>query len=61
MDNVLIVVDPDDIVPKLGFISFRHPDCEVYRLPDDKGWIDLKDHNMDNFMQHFLQKTEEDN
>ena len=47
MDNTLIILDPDDIVHKLGFISFRHPDCEIYRLPDDEGWIDLKDHNID--------------
>jgi hypothetical protein len=53
--NTLLVIDPDDIVHKLGKINFKQPDCEVYELPNDKLGIDLKDHNISNSIQHFSQ------
>lgn len=48
MENTVIVVDPDDPVPKMGFLSFGHPICERIVLPDDNRGMKVKDH----FMAH---------
>jgi hypothetical protein len=52
-DNSLVITDPDDIVHKLGTINFNQPDCEVYKLPNDKKGIDLADHSINNVIEHF--------
>jgi hypothetical protein len=53
--NTLLVLDPNDIVHHLGKINFKQPDCEIYELPDDKKGYDLKDHKIENSIQHFSQ------
>lgn len=50
MDNTTIFIDPDDPVPKLGFINFQHPECEIVELPDDPG-LKISDH----FMNHIIE------
>lgn len=52
LDNTTIVIDPDDIVHKLGELNFNQPDCEVYTLPNNHRGIDLRDHSIDNSIEY---------
>lgn len=55
MENTTILIDLDDPVPMLGYLSFDHPDCERIDLPDDPG-MSVSDH----FMTHideYLKET----
>lgn len=60
--NMVIFIDPDDIVPKLGALRFKHPDCEVVYLPRDKKWWDIigriKDHSMPSVLEQVRKKYE---
>lgn len=57
LENTLIVIDPDDIVPKLGELSFDQPICDVEKLPDDKAWYDLSriysQHVIDHLVEYY--------
>ena len=52
--NCTIFVDPDDIVPKLAFISFQHPTCCVINLENDVIGLSIREH----FMSHINQYLE---
>lgn len=47
--NMTIFFDPDDIVHQLGIISFGHPICKTYNLPNNHFGKNLKDHKLKNF------------
>ena len=49
--GTIMYVDPDDPVPQLAKISFRHPKCEVVTLPDDPGWR-IRDHPIDHIIEY---------
>ena len=57
LSNTTIVVDPDDIVHKLGFISFDQPilgeGSEWIRLPNDHPGLNLKDHDINEIAEYF--------
>ena len=53
--NCTIFVDPDDIVPKLAFISFKHPTCCAIELKNDVIGLSIREH----FMRHINQYLEE--
>jgi len=55
MSNIIIFVDPDDLVDKVAFISFKQPDCEKIKLPNDHKGFYFKDHSMDNFEDFVLE------
>lgn len=46
LENCTIFIDPDDVVPKLGALHFKLPECEVVKLPDDHVGIKVSDHYM---------------
>lgn len=50
--NVKMIVDPDDPVPHLGKINFKHPDCEVEYLPEDKKGFAVGDHLIDHIIEY---------
>lgn len=50
LDSTTMFIDPDDIVPKLGALSFNHPICKKITLPKDHKWISIKNH----FMSHVI-------
>jgi len=54
MQNTTIFIDKDDIIPKLGFLSFGHPLCDRIYLPNDFIGFKISDHFMkhiDNFIE----------
>ncbi|MCD4675326.1 MAG: hypothetical protein K8S18_04935 [Desulfobacula sp.] len=51
LDNTTIFIDPDDVVPKLGVLSFEHPICDLVTLPDDPGWS-ISDHFIDHVIEY---------
>ncbi|WP_022667933.1 hypothetical protein [Desulfospira joergensenii] len=53
LDNTIIVIDPDDPVPKLGALNFRHPICEKIILPDDHKGLSVGDHFIDHIINYF--------
>jgi len=55
MENTTIFMDPDDIVPKLGFLNFGHPLCHWVYLPDDFPGLEISNHFIDN-INKFLKK-----
>lgn len=59
MKNTLMVIDPDDVVPDAGQLSFDHPICEVEYLPRDKEWHDIKgrlgDHSIEHVLEYLLE------
>lgn len=57
LKNATIFMDPDDIVPKIGFLNFGHPYCEWIYLPDDFQGIKISDHFMDH-INEFLTNYE---
>lgn len=50
-------MDPDDIVPRIGFLNFGHPYCARIYLPDDFQGIKISDHFMDH-INEFLTNYE---
>lgn len=50
MKNTTIFIDPDDIVPKLGFISFCHPKCKIIKSKDNHKLISIDDHKMNHWV-----------
>jgi hypothetical protein len=50
MENTTIFIDPDDIVPKLGFFSFGHPKCKTIKAKNDHIGISIDDHGMDHWI-----------
>lgn len=56
MPNTVIFIDPDDIVPKIGKILFKHPVCVRHMLPKNiKGFNLLKrikEHPMDHVIEY---------
>lgn len=50
LENTVMIVDPDDPVPKLGRLFFVHPVCERYELTDDPG-MSIQDHFIDHVIQ----------
>jgi len=58
MDNTTILLDPDDIVPKLAFLSFDHPECEIIEAEDDHIFFSIGDHKIEHMEQwvEFLEK-----
>lgn len=60
MNNTVIFIDKDDIVPKLGFLNFGHPLCDRVYLPNDFIGFKISDHFMnhiDNFIENELFRT----
>ena len=53
IDNTLLIIDPDDPVPKLGSVSFSQPNTEIYTLPNDVIGLSVSDHSMSNIIDHF--------
>jgi hypothetical protein len=54
MPGTTIFIDPDDPVPRAGWLSFGHPICPRVVLPDDKLGLRISDH----FMDHIINFTE---
>lgn len=52
MYDTTIFIDPDDPVPKLACLSFRHPICNTVYLPDDVPGLWLGEHSMKNIMEY---------
>lgn len=50
LDNSVMFIDPDDVVPKLGALRFNLPKCELVKLPMDHLGLHIEDH----FMEHIL-------
>lgn len=55
LDNCTLFIDPDDAVPKLGFIRFKLPKCKIMQLPKDHLWFRVSDH----LMKHIKEYTDE--
>ncbi len=59
--RTLVVIDPDDLVPWAGAISFRHADAITEYLPDDKKWYDLShlasEHVIDHIVEYYKRKV----
>ena len=55
MPNTTIFIDPDDVVPKLAFITFKHPKCARIELKKDVIGLSIKEH----FMSHINRYIEE--
>ena len=55
MPDTTIFIDPDDVVPKLAFVTFKHPRCERVILHNDVFGLSIKDH----FMSHINKYIEE--
>ena len=53
LSNTTIFIDPDDIVTKLGFISFGHPICGVVKARENHEFYSIGDH----VMKHWLEFT----
>jgi len=51
LDDTTIFIDPDDVVPKLGALNFKHPKCEIVKLPDDPG-LRISDHSIDHIIEY---------
>ena len=51
LENTVIFTDPDDLVDKVGFLSFRHPECEFIEAPDDHFFPSVGDHVMDHWVE----------
>lgn len=63
-ESVIMLIDEDDIVPKVGWSRFCHRVCKTIFLPKDKKWWNLwgriKDHSVDH-IEKFVDRMEEDN
>jgi len=51
MEDTALFIDPDDPVSKVGFISFGHPICEVFRAENDHLLPSVGDHGMENWVR----------
>ena len=51
LDDTVIFIDPDDLVPKLGALSFEHPICDLITLKDDPG-LSISDHSIDHVIEY---------
>ena len=60
--RTLIFVDPDDLVPHAGDITFDNPDAPVSYLPRDKNFFDfigrIADHSMDHIIKYLQGKEQ---
>lgn len=56
MENTILIIDPDDPVPKVGAVSFGHPICPRITLPNDFG-LKVSDHFMDHIIEFFERKN----
>lgn len=51
MENTTLFIDPDDPVSKLGFFSFGHPKCKIYKAENDHFGFRLDDHPIENWIK----------
>ena len=49
-----LFIDPDDPVPKMGALSFKHPDCPRVYSADDKRLPSVADHAMGRWIDFLL-------
>lgn len=55
LQNTTIVIDPDDLVPWAGIVSFTQPIVpDIIKLPDDKKWFDIEGMVDDHMMPHII-------
>lgn len=52
--KTLMVIDPDDLVPWAGRVSFRHANAMIEKLPNDKRWYDLSRFASDHVIDHIV-------
>lgn len=51
MENTTLVIDPDDLVPKLGRL-FKHPEPEQMISLEDSFGFSIKDHSMESVVKN---------
>lgn len=52
MPNTVMFIDPDDIVPKIGKLMFKHPLCVRHMLPDEVGLFSIRDHYIEHVIEY---------
>jgi len=59
MRNTILFSDPDDVVPRLAFLSFRHPKCTRVELKEDKFGYRISDHSLSSMREFIYNLPEE--